>query len=179
MAGRLHIPRLAKPVAAVMARDEPLIAGAVARLEEMLGPADCLSELYRFNFTDYYRAEMGETLLKRFASFSRLIRPGELVKIKRRTAACERKYRDERGGRLVNLDPGYWSDAKLVLASTKNYSHRVCLGRRVFAELCLRCHQGRLQPFDWTYPDYRTELALEFFEGVRKKYLKQLGELQS
>jgi len=174
--GRLHIPRLVKPVAAVMARDETLVSKAVARLEEMLGPTDRQSELYRFDFTDYYREEMGPDLVKKFVSFARLTAPTALAPIKRRTSACERRYRNDLGGRLVNLDPGYWSDAKLVLASTKNYSHRICLGRRVFAELCLRYHRGRLQPFEWTYPDYRTKLALEFFSEVRKIYLKQLEE---
>ena len=67
----------------------------------------------------------------------------------------------------MNIDPGYWSDAKLVLASTKNFSHRIYIGRRIFAEITLRYHKGELGFFDWTYPDYKNELALNFFAKVR------------
>ncbi|MCE5270505.1 DUF4416 family protein [bacterium] len=176
MAGRkIRIPRLVKPVAAVMSAEPELLDAAVANLTQELGPVDLSSPDYLFDFSDYYRREMGGPLVKRFVSFSRLSLPEFLAPLKRRTAACER-LRGSRpgGGRRVNVDPGYWSDAKLVLASTKNYSHRIAIGRRVFAEVTLLVRAGRLESLDWTYPDYRTELALDFFGKVRKIYFKQL-----
>jgi len=177
VAAKLRIPRLTKPVTAVTAGASALIVEAVERLSEILGEVDLSSPLFDFDFTDYYRREMGPNLVKQFFSFERLRPPEDLVWLKRRTSACERAYRKPDGGRRVNLDPGYWSDAKLVLASTKNYSHRIAIGRRIFAEVTLRYHQGRLQWFEWTYPDYRTPLALDFFEKVRRKYLKQISQI--
>lgn len=158
-----------------MSADRELIPLATDRLSEILGDVDLESPDYVFDFSDYYRAEMGAPLFKQFFSFHPLQKPEFLTLLKRKTTACERMNRSPGGGRLVNLDPGYWSDAKLVLASTKNYSHRICIGRRIFAEITLRYHMGKLQPMEWTYPDYRTELALEFFGKVRKIYLQQIA----
>ena len=172
---KIRIPRLVKPFAAVMAGETALIEQAVEKLSKILGQVDLASQVYDFDFTDYYLKEMGIGLRKQFFGFEHLHPPEYLVRLKRRTAACERANRAPGGGRLVNIDPGYWSDAKLVLASTKNYSHRIALGRRVFGEVTLRCHKGQIGPLEWTYPDYRTPLALEFFEKVRRKYLEQIA----
>jgi len=179
MGGRkIRIPRLVKPVAAVMSTGSELIEAAVASLCDELGPVDLTSPEYPFDFSDYYRAEMGDGLVKKFVSFERLRLPDFLVYLKRRTSACERLHgSNPGGGRRVNVDPGYWSDAKLVLASTKNYSHRIAIGRRIFAEVTLITRAGKLEPLDWTYPDYRSPLALEFFGHVRKIYLRQIANL--
>ena len=177
--GKIRIPRLVKPVAAIMTREREYLAQAAGRLSEILGETDLESPVFPFDQSEYYRAEMGPSLLKQFFSFGPLRRPEDLVRLKRRTAACERLHRAPQGGRLVNIDPGYWSDAKLVLASTKNYSHRICLGRRIFGEVTLRYHQGSLQPLEWTYPDYRSRLALDFFEKVRRTYLQQIAQIRS
>jgi hypothetical protein len=161
-----------------MSPDRDLIFQAVRRLEQELGEVDLSSEPFAFDCTDYYQAEMGPGLVKQFFSFSLLRPPEFLFRLKRRTAACERTHRSPLGGRLVNLDPGYWSDAKLVLASTKNYSHRIPLGRRVYAEVTLRVNRGRLEPLDWTYRDYRSPLALDFFSRVRSTYFDQLSKIK-
>ncbi len=176
-AAKNRISRLVKPVAAVMAPSAGLIGQALGSLEGELGEIDFLGEIYRFDHSRYYQAEMGDALLKRFASFGTLTESAFLARLKRRSAACERLHRSGDGRRRVNVDPGYWSDAKLVLASTKNYSHRICIGRRVFAEVTLRFKRGRLSPLEWTYPDYKTAGALEFFGQVRKRYFEQLSEL--
>ena len=174
---KVRIPRLCKPVAAVMAGETSLIRKAAEKLSDVLGESDLASPIFYFDYTNYYTDEMGPGLLKQFFSFRPLRPPEDLVWLKRRIAACERTHRAPGGGRQVNIDPGYWADAKLVLSSTKNYSHRIALGRRVFAEVTLRYHKGKLQGLDWTYPDYRTPLALEFFEKVRKTYLKQIEHI--
>jgi hypothetical protein len=179
LAAKNRIPRLVKPVAAVMAQSVELIGEALGALESELGEIDFLGEIYRFDHSRYYKAEMGDELFKRFASFDMLRWPDFLAPLKRRTAAFERLHSESDGGRRINVDPGYWSDAKLVLASTKNYSHRIWIGRRVFAEVTLRVDRGKLAPLGWTYPDYKTGQALEFFNSVRKRYLQQLNELES
>ncbi len=179
MTGKMiRIPRLVKPVAAVMSTEPELLEKAVESLSRELGPTDLTSPDYLFDYSDYYGKEMGWPLVKRFVSFSRLRLPEFLAPLKRRTAACERLHCSRPGGgRWVNVDPGYWSDAKLVLASTKNYSHRIAIGRRVFAEVTLLVRAGKLESLDWTYPDYRSPLALEFFGKVRKIYFDQLTNL--
>jgi len=172
----LRIPRLTKTVAAVMAADRELIRKAADWLAAELGTVDLASEAFAFDFTDYYEREMGPRLIKQFFSFEPLRPPEHLAGLKRRCAAYERiTRRPSGGGRTVNIDPGYWSDAKFVLASTKNYSHRIAVGRRVFAEITLRYHKEKLGWLEWTYPDYRNKMSLVFFEKVRKLYLKQIA----
>ncbi|MEA2062284.1 MAG: DUF4416 family protein, partial [Gemmatimonadota bacterium] len=160
---------------AIMAADDELIERAAGWLSAEIGPIDLTSQSYAFDFTGYYEGEMGPGLIKRFFSFETLRPPEHLAPLKRRCVAYERAARSAEGRRVVNIDPGYWSDAKLVLASTKNFSHRIAVGRRVFAEVTLRRYKGKLQGLDWTYPDYLSPLALEFFENVRNLYLKQLA----
>ncbi|MBN2287778.1 MAG: DUF4416 family protein [Candidatus Glassbacteria bacterium] len=173
---RLRLSRLTKPVAAVMAADRGLIAQAVDWLAAALGGVELASEPFAFDFTDYYRREMGPGLVKQFFCFGHLLPPEHLAGLKRRCAAYERANRRPRGGRTVNIDPGYWSDAKLVLASTKNFAHRIPIGRRVFAEVTLRYYKGRLGGLEWTYPDYLSGPALDFFGKVRRLYLEQIAK---
>jgi hypothetical protein len=75
--------------------------------------------------------------------------------------------------RPLNLDPGYLTEAKLVLASTKDRDHRVYLDRGIYAEVTLHYQRGRgWQPRPWTYPDYRSEPYLQFFTRCRQ-YLRK------
>ena len=77
--------------------------------------------------------------------------------------------------RRVNLDPGYVDQAKLVLATTKDRQHRLYLGRGIYGEVTLRFTGGRFEPWEWTYPDYRTPEYRVFFETVRRRYRQQLA----
>jgi len=93
---------------------------------------------------------------------------------KLRTNELERKY-SEGGRRKINLDPGYITESNLVLASTKAYNHRIYLKEGIYAEVTLiyRKKTG-YEPLPWTYPDYRTRLALDFFGEVRRLYREEL-----
>jgi len=71
----------------------------------------------------------------------------------------------------VNLDPGYVTPAKLVLASCKDYTHRAYLARGVYAEPTLAYTGGRWQAHPWTYPDYRTAEYHAFFDRLRDRLL--------
>ncbi len=74
--------------------------------------------------------------------------------------------------RRVNLDPGYLIASKLVLATTKDFAHRIYLGQGIYGEVTLNYRRGQgWQPHPWTYADYRSPLALEFFALVRKEVL--------
>ena len=172
-----RIPRLCKPVCAVTAGNPELIEQAIGWLTLQLGETDLKSEIFSFDsYSHYYEKEMGSGLLKQFVSFNRLVTPLFLSAFKRKCAAFERATA-RNSARIVNIDPGYWADAKLVLASTKNYSHRIQIGRRIFAELTLMFTKGRLSALEWTYPDYSSELGLKYFSEVRKIYFKQLEKI--
>ena len=78
------------------------------------------------------------------------------------------------GKRRINLDPGYISQSKLVLATTKNHGHRIYLGKGIYAEVTLRYRNKAFRPWEWTYPDYRTEEYVEILEEIRSIYVDQI-----
>jgi hypothetical protein len=121
-------------------------------------------------------------LMKFFVSFSTLMDRESLPDVKRRANRIEDESSIEDSGtkiRLVNLDPGYIARSKLVLASTKNFSHRVYLRDGIFGEVTLTYTKGRFLPNPWTFSDYRTEIALSFFTHTRENYMAQLRQAPS
>jgi len=148
---------------------------AEARLSAEFGPTDYESEVLPFDTTTYYAAEFGENLHRKFVSFAELIEPGELAGIKLFTNALEMELAAG-GKRRINLDPGYLSLVKLVLATTKDWQHRIYLGRGIFAEVTLRFQKGSFRPWEWTYPDYRSQEYISIFNHIRWIYREQLRE---
>jgi hypothetical protein len=150
------------------------------RLVREFGPIDLDSEVWPFDYTDYYEEQMGSGLLRRLHSFERLIDPGELPAAKVATNGIEGELAGALGGapaRPVNLDPGYVCKAKLVLATTKNYAHRLYLGLGICGEVTLKWEGGTFAPWEWTYPDYRSREYIEFFTDVRLSYTRKLALL--
>ncbi|MHC4788815.1 MAG: DUF4416 family protein [Planctomycetota bacterium] len=175
--GEVVRPRPVNLICAVLAGGEQFLGPTRERMEKVLGPVDLESEGWPFDFTDYYADEMGEALLRRIYSFRELIAPDNLAAIKHTTNRLEKELARElpdAPARPVNLDPGYVSLNKLVLATTKDFAHRVCLGGGIYAESTLRWLDGAFQPWEWTYPDYRTEGYRAFFTGVRWRYREKL-----
>ncbi len=148
----------------------------IEHLEKRFGSTDLKSALYDFDrFTDYYEKEMGKGLKKRFVAFYKLIAPEELPSIKVKSNKLEQDI-SGKNKRCVNIDPGYLTLSKVVLATTKDYSHRLYLGQGIFGDLHLTFVNKTFRPQPWTYPDYQQELAIEFFLMLRKKYREKLGE---
>ena len=164
-----------KLVTSLFSREEELIANVVARLETYFGPTDWISKLFPFNRTQYYAKEMGWPLYRRFASFSNLISPDSIVEIKLTTNKIENEHLLNKK-RLINIDPGYVSLERLVLATGKNYTHRIYLTKGIYADLTLVFHAGTFNPLVWTYPDYADEEVIGWFNVVRDNYLKHLRE---
>ena len=162
----VHAVQFVRPVCALTWTPEIAIDEVVARLETVLGPVDARSAVYAFDFTRFYEGEMGSSLSKCFAASARLIHPGALAGLKNATNGLERQWMAD-GLRRVNLDPGYVAPSKLVVASAKDFSHRIYVGQGIYADLQLQFRQGRFWPHPWTFPDYRTEEALAFFKTVR------------
>jgi hypothetical protein len=194
-------PSKAKLVAALMALDRQLFEKALATLEPAYGPVELSSAVFPFTYSDYYKEEMGEGLLKVFCSFRKLIEPDEIVGFKLTAIECEKNFLRQAtaggpgasanesssespgqsslqratsqgpGGRSVNIDPGYLDRTKLLLATTKDCSHRIYLGRGIYGDIELMYRSGSFAWLDWTYPDYREAFSIEFFNRVRSAYL--------
>lgn len=135
-------------------------------LSSLLGPLDWRGPELPFTYTDYYEAEMGSGLLRTFYSFSRLVDPADLWRVKRDTDALERGWAGE-GGRPVNLDPGLLSLARFVLATTKDRSHRIPLHGGIYAELTLQYEGGGWRSLPWTYADWKSPAYLAALDEVR------------
>jgi hypothetical protein len=146
-----------------------------SELEDLFSQIDIITEVYDFSeFTSYYEKEMGKKLLKRFMAFEELIDPEQLPSAKISTNNLEDRFLVNEK-RRINIDPGYITQAKLVLATTKNYSHRIYIGRGIFGDVHMQYKNKSYHGQPWTYPDYITEQNIRFFNNVRTKYLKQLA----
>jgi hypothetical protein len=168
-------PEPANLLVGTLLRRQSLLDNVRSALERQFGRIDEQSDPVRFDFTDYYEPEMGENLQRVWFGFVELRMPDFLADCKRATNALEDSWRDELGRRQVNLDPGFLTQYNLVLATTKNYAHRVYLRDGIYAEVTLRFQHGRFQPLEWTYPDYRSEAAQVFLTRVRAGYLNKLA----
>jgi len=162
-----------KPVVAILAASPELLDEARAALVDSLGKIELTSEPRPWAVSDYYTAELGELPWRQFVAFDTLDDAASLPVRKLQTNELEGRWRRS-SGRAVNLDPGYIDLQKLVLASTKDASHRIYLGQGIFAESTLRFVGGRFEPWPYTYPDYAEDGALEFFTRVRARYRAQL-----
>ena len=165
-----------KPIAGVLFQRRVNLDSINSRLISLLGPIDHKSTVFDFIFTDYYLSEMGGDLKKCFYSFEKLIMPDALPDIKNAAIRIESELASE-NKRTVNIDPGYLEESKLVLASTKNFSHRIYLRDHIWGEVTLRYVRGEFVKHDWTYPDYSQDLAIEFLAHARDIYKRQLNGL--
>ena len=166
-------PKPAKLFVSVLSSSAERINATLCELAAHYGILDFVSPLLPFNYTDYYCAEMGKVLFRRFASFDRLIQQENLTLIKVQTNALEDKQTEE-GNRLVNIDPGYLVAERLVLASGKNYGHRIYLSKGIYADLTLIYRDKDYQPLAWTYPDYAEPIVRAWLGALRQKYLLQV-----
>ncbi len=156
-----------------------LIPRIEQRLRSEFGPTDHQSNVIPFRFTDYYKHEMGAAIDRVFFSFERLIEAHRLPEIKRHTNLIEAEFASGSAvvKRPANLDPGYLEHAKVVLATTKNFYHRMYLGNGIFGEVTMHFKNNAFQFFPWTYPDYQSPEYLEFFLSIRRIYRNQLRSM--
>jgi hypothetical protein len=172
----VSIPKEAKKVkliSSLFSVEEELIEKVIGRMEACFGPVDWVSEKLTFDRTKYYAREMGWPLYRRFVSFSKLIPPDSLVDIKFTTNEIENEHLAEKQ-RRINIDPGYIALERLVLATGKNYIHRIYLRKGLYADLTLIFHAGTFRPLAWTYPDYADEKLIGYFNMLRNRYLQLL-----
>jgi hypothetical protein len=170
-------PEPVKLIASFFSAEKDLLALVLDELSGAFGPMDWISRECFFDRTRYYEREMGWPLHRRFVSFERLVRPEDIVDIKLRTNECEKNHL-EGETRRVNIDPGYISAERLILATGKNYVHRIYLSRGIYADLTLVFHQGHFEPLPWTYRDYGDPWIREAFGRVRETYMEQRRRLR-
>ena len=156
---------------AAFSRYDTALDGARQMAVEAWGPIALESPRFDFTETRYYDATMGSDLKKVFFAFERPFDPADLIEIKLQTNDWEDRYAAGAGlpePRPLNLDPGYLTQAKLVLASTKDFAHRIYLTRGIYAEITLQYKHRRWQHHEYTFPDYRRADYQAFFSECRE-----------
>lgn len=158
---------------AILSREAGLFDTTRERLSLSFGPVKIISPIYPWTHSRYYEGDMGTDLKRIFLFFDMPIQPDTLPDIKNMTNEFERYFRDnaaaDMAGRPVNIDPGYLTLSRVVLASTKDYSHRIYIGKGIYAEVTLYYKDKTYRPFQYTYPDYRSPEYISLFNMARDR----------
>ncbi len=170
----MSLPRQPKPgklVIGLLMKNKSLFEPLTADLELLYGAPDMVSAWMSFGYTSYYEPEFGAPLFRRMLAFRKLIEQQDLAAIKIATNRLEASYADTQNRRRrVNIDPGYLLYERFVLASGKNFTHRIYVGKGIYADLTLIYRGGAFETLPWTYPDYADRPILDFLEQARRKY---------
>ena len=175
--GQIHEVQQVKFIVGILAIGEDVLADGREAISRKLGAIDSCSEVWPFTSTSYYGKEMFENLVRQFVSLTELGDPADIVELKLASNCAELADAEVRGRgqrRAINLDPGYISPAKLVLGSTKDYSHRIYLREGIYAETTLQYESGAWRSFPWSFPDYAEPRYHAFFGQVRSDLLEAL-----
>lgn len=154
--------------------DDFRVRDVLDALTKDFGNISMKSEVIPFTHTTYYNKEMGDKLLRQWCVFDDLVDPDVLADLKHRTNRIESSFVHENKRRKVNIDPGLITLSNIVLASTKDYSHRIYIGKGIYAEVTLIYKNKRFRPLAWTYPDHQEKIALDFFEKAREALKNKL-----
>lgn len=161
-----------KLISGLISKSDKLLEEIVPVLEKVLkNKVDFESPILDFNHTGYYEDEMGKGLKRKFLSFACPVRLEGLYKVKLATNKVEKSL-SRHAGRKINIDPGYIDLAKLVLFSTKDYTHRIYAGKGIFAEATLYYKDKNFRHWPWTYPDFRTDAYKKIFASIREIFKK-------
>lgn len=175
--GEIRTPLPVKLFVGVLTSLPEAVPKAEAQLARLFGAVDLRSESFLFDGTHYYDEEMGTPIYRYFFSFENLIEPSEIAGAKLKSNNLEAAFASEYSNlqRPVNLDPGYLEQSKIVLASTKNFYHRILISSGIYAEVTLHFEEGEWRAFPWTFPDYKTGRYHRFFTSLRDLYREQLS----
>ena len=177
----LEKPKPVKLIIGILAADEDALKAALDACIAEFGKTDLVSEVFPFDKTDYYSDQSGTSILRQFVTIEKLIEPGRLAQIKHKTNQIEQAIAEGINSpwpRPVNLDPGYLEPSKLVLASTKNFAHRIYIGDNMYAEITLRFDKGKWADYTHTFPDYKDRRYHNFLSRARERVVNQLRQLK-
>ncbi|MHC4561723.1 MAG: DUF4416 family protein [Planctomycetota bacterium] len=172
-------PSPVKLICGMIAAGPSLLDEALGPLAKAFGDVDIVSDVMDFDLTHYYDEEMGSPLFRRLVAFGPLASPACLAQAKCTTNAIEADFAARAAGtppRPINLDVGYVTASRLVLASMKDFAHRIYLDRGVYAEVTLQYRHGHWTPLEWTFPDYASGRYDAFLTNVRDCLRRQLRQ---
>jgi hypothetical protein len=174
---KIHTPLPVKLILGILSSVPEILPRAEEPLVSLFGAIDGRSELFPFDWTHYYDKTMGSPIYRCFLSFAELIEPSAIAGVKIKTNDLESVLAAHYPHleRAINLDPGYLEQSKIVLASAKNYFHRILISNGIYAEVTLHFEEGEWQSFPWTFPDYKSGRYHPFFSSLRDLYRKQLS----
>jgi len=175
---KINTPLPVKLILGILSSVPEILPRAEEQLVARFGTIDGRSELFPFDWTQYYDKTMGSPIYRCFLSFEKLIEPSTIASVKIKTNELESVLAEQYPHlqRPINLDPGYLEQSKIVLASAKNYFHRILISDGIYAEVTLHFEEGAWQSFPWTFPDYKSGRYHPFFSSLRDLYRKQLNE---
>lgn len=161
--------------AAVFSRHVAALDWAREQIESKWGSVCLASPAFDHSETSYYENEMGSGLRKQFLVVEGKYDPANLATTKLESIAWETELASGNSNaefrfsetRPLNIDPGYLTLSKLVLASAKDRAHRIYLRDGIFAEECLYYVGGEWLARPWTYPDYQRQDFQAFFSDIR------------
>ncbi len=157
--------------AGLLYSDKTVYQSVKIKLKEKYGNIKLESDEHEWIYSDYYRDEFGWPIIRRFVLIDNIIDPGTISDIKLTSILIEKEY-SVYSKRSINIDPGYITLSKVVLPTTKNYSHRIYLKDGIYAEVTLIFKDGSYQPHIFTYPDYKETYTLEFLKKGRDILIK-------
>lgn len=159
----------------ILFSDKTVFDQVAPLLQDRFGKILFQSNIQSWEYSDHYNKELGNQIYRNFIFFDEIIDPSTLADIKLLTNSIEAVY-SQNGKRCINLDPGYITLAKVVLASTKNYSHRIYLGKGIYAELALLYKNNQFIAMPYTYNDYKDQTTLTMFMKIRNLLKKIQGK---
>ncbi|MDR2734316.1 MAG: DUF4416 family protein [Spirochaetota bacterium] len=168
---------LALPLLAVMRQADAPIDAIMDAARARFGAVLENSPEYSFDaFTNYYAAEFGTGLVKQIIIFAEPREQRFLMEDKLWSNALEQTSAPGSEKRIINLDPGYLTLSKLILASTKDHAQRIYLGQGIWAEITLAWRGKSFERHPWSYPDYiaRIPFLNRVREGMRARLTKDL-----
>jgi hypothetical protein len=169
---RVQNPTQGRLIVSVIYNSIDGLADCLKQLEKQFGRVQ--SETLEIECSaNRYHEEMGQQLSRRFFSFEKLVDRETLPEIKATCHKIERGLGDQVDDftfRTVNVDPGVLTPTNLTMASHREYSHRVYLGKGVFAEVTLIHARGRFTQLPWTNPDFCDEEAVRLFIEARATF---------
>lgn len=175
--GRIKFVEPVISICAIISRHEHALAWSLAKLSDLWCDALVQPQEVPFDAADYYRNEMGDGVRKWMVASAGLMDPAYLADWKLNAGSWEKEFAEEgeyEEVRPLNLDPGYISQGKLVLATVKDRDHRIYLRDGIFAEVTLRYLRSGWTDNRWTYRDYRREETKAFASACRARLREQL-----